>query len=559
MRRLAFSSFPFDDIEPEHSPSPSGLSSFSNTDQDDAAMKEDRKFSHGGYKNAINNRPDAEWKERHQSLLLSNPQQFTVADVLEAEHCMRWWIQKCRSLLKTSRHRAVVVNKEKPDANLPGSAAAHAVVSAFELFGHVVTVIAAQPELLQLTNHASDEQLIYWYDGQYPRASHLLNAILDAWRLCWIQAEGDNTKLLPCPESVFRVLKDQWSDWVPLNARTYTIIMDAPVATMPDFRSGMPIYHVPIFCEEIIQFMLLKKMPKEIPGRLPYQPSAEMSLLPDCVTYTVALNAWVRSGLPEASSRAEALYQQFASLAANGTLEATPNTFCYNTLLIAMTEQPKTIVKNRQSILKFAFTPPKPLNKELMDLILQRELVLDRAEQMFCSMPTCPFKDVIMDKTSCRTIIFAWADYSLLMRYVNRKASVDSMERAVAILYEMAQSYVDGGNSNLGIDSSFFGKLIATLAMNQPTIVDSDVYADLRKAEEIFEFLQSFYRHTNDNRFAPSVNLWSVMILVYAKLGRPDEAEAILNHIEDMARSQNQPQLLPRLSYYRGTCKIYCY
>ena len=183
---------------------------------------------------------------------------------------------------------------------------------------------------------------------------------------------------------------------------------------------------------------------------------------------------------------------------------------------------------------------------------MRRQEALFLAEDMFRSMQHCTYPNVMPDTVSFRTIIFAWAEYSVDLRYIDRNKSRDAMDRAVALLYEMAKLRVDSGNITIDIDFSFFGKIISTLALNQPKVIDEFVQCDLRQAEEVYQHMLDLYRSTRDKRFTPDTTLLCAMTLVYAKDGRPLEAEAILTRLENEARSKDQPSLLPRMSYYRG-------
>jgi PPR repeat len=506
-------------------------------------------------------RSNEQWEQMHASIMSKHT--FSVADILGAEQCMRWRVSQCLSLLQSKRESTNTSPSAKgretsteaeavTDSVIYGADAAKAIVAALDLFGFIVKALQSQPDLLHLQtlDNVLDDRLIHWYDGRHPRATHVLNAIIDAWRVCWIDLDN-NYKCLPSPEFIFQTLKDNWSDLVPFNERTYTIIMDAPVSTMYHSRSGFPLYHVPLFCEEVINFMLLEKAPKDVPG-YPRRYAIETSTLPDNVSYATALNAWVRSGRPDAGLRARNLFNQFVSFCSKGTLSTTPNTFCYNTLLVAMTTPPKSIVQKRATLLEKLSKGKENKDMALIDNLMEREKVLNRADIMFRSMQSCPYPDVVPDAVSYRTIIFAWTDYSLDLRYVNRKMSNKANMRAVALLYEMAQLRVDSGNSTLDIDSSFFGKLISTLALNQPWPPDANALMDLRRAEDIFRFMLKMYDRTNDERFSPDESILSVMILIYAKNGRPQEADDILSRLENEALSQNKHVMIPRIGYYRG-------
>ena len=511
-------------------------------------------------KRYVDNRSDQEWEHVHTAIMQKNS--LEVMDIIDAEQCMRWWISQSRACLQKTRNERTRVNRllkgqqrYTAAANTSNrSIAAKAIVSALDLFGHVVAAIEMKPELLQFdhigTGATSDTAMRHWYDGHLPRATHLLNAILDAWRLYWIDLDSDNT-LLPTPQAIFTLLKDNWCDHVPMNERTYSIVMDAPVAAISLFNNATTQQEVPIFCEEVINFMLERKVPKNISEhtRTFY---AEQSTLPDNVTYATALNAWARSGRNDAAKRAEILFNQFTTLCSNGTLPTWPNTFCYNTVLVAMSTPPATSINQRWILLKNATKSEQTLDQSIVDDVLRHQDALVLAEDMFRSMQFCPYPNVMPDSVSFRTLIFAWAEYSVDLRYVDRLKSQNAMNRAVALLYEMAQLRVASSNTAIDINCSFFGKVISTLALNQPLDIDHFAQADFRRAEEVYQYMLNLYRSTRDERFTPDASLLCAMTLVYAKGGRPLEAEAILTRLENEARSRNQLSLLPRISYYCG-------
>jgi hypothetical protein len=511
----------------------------------------------------VSNRSDQEWEQIHDEILQKNI--LDVMDVIDAEQCMRWWISQSRANLQKTMKDRTSFNRFKSkqrneEENLtvsgtdPRINASKAIVSALDLFGHLVNAIEAQPELLTFDDSAnlrtSDYSLNHWYDGYLPRATHLLNAILDAWRLCWINLDSDN-KYVPIPQTIFTLLRDTWSDYVPMNETTYSIVMDAAVAKMSSLSNTASQQEVPIFCEEMIRFMLEKKVPKNISDQArPYY--AEYSTLPDNVTYSTVLNAWARSGRTDAAERAEALFNEFTTFCSNGTLPTMPNTFCYNTVLVAMSTPPDSFVKQRRTLLIKAKAPDYRIDQRLADNVLRRENTLLLAEDMFRSMQHSPYPNVMPDTISFRTMIYAWSEYSVDLRYADREKSQNAIDRAVALLYEMAQLHVSSSNNAIDIDYSFFGKIISTLALNQPLVVDSFAKADFSRAEELYHYMLDLYRTTRDNRFTPDTSLLCAMTLVYAKDGRPLEAEAILTRLENEARSRNQVSMLPRISYYRG-------
>jgi hypothetical protein len=526
--------------------------------------------AHAGYKKSQNpsnrldsRRSDHEWEQIHCTIMKKDALQ--VSDIDEAEKCVLWWIARCRAGVQKTKQERMRNNRFKrrtrqSNQNMVNickkhsNGAAKAIASALDLFGRVVEENAARPELLQMatTNNMSmiDENWKNSYDRLVPRATHVLNAILDAWRLCWIDIGNDN-KYLPTPETIFALLKDKWSDLMPMNERTYFVVMDAPVAVMNLLCDETPQYQVPIFCEKVIDYMLHRKGRNDVHGH-PHQFFSEISMLPENASYATALNAWARSGRSDAASRAESLFNQFLTLCSNGTIGAIPNIVCYNSALMAMTSPPKAIIKQRTNLLKKSRDIEQQHDLELVNFILSRHQILNRADDVFRAMQRCPHPKLMPDSVSFRTMIFAWADYAVDLRYVDRNKSSEAMDRAVALLYEVAKLQVDSGSNAIDINYSFFGKLITSLALNQPQTPDVYTKADRRRAEEIYHHMSNLYRRTRDERFTPDSDILCAMILVYANDGRPFEADAILFRLEHEARVNNEVASLPRISYYSG-------
>jgi hypothetical protein len=217
-----------------------------------------------------------------------------------------------------------------------------------------------------------------------------------------------------------------------------------------------------------------------------------------------------------------------------------------------MSTPPNALVEKRPILLMNAKKEEYTIDQSLVDSVLRRENALLSAENVFRSMQLCPYPNVMPNTVSFRTIIYAWAEYAVDLRFVDRKKSQNAMDRAVSLLYEMAQLHVHSCNATVEIDYRFFGKIISTLALNQPQIIDGFVKADLRRAEEVYQYMLDLYRTTRDQRFTPDTALLCAMTLVYAKDGRPLESEAILTRLENEARSRNRVSMIPRISYYRG-------
>jgi pentatricopeptide repeat protein len=126
----------------------------------------------------------------------------------------------------------------------------HRVLYCINLFDVVARSLQSHPEWLSSTDvndrpHGSPS-LRYWCDGRRPRATHLLNAILDQWRIVLTsEAKLDprssalpwqgRFSSLPNPVEMWHLL-EEWSRrpvetetpvQLPLDSRTYTLVMNA--------------------------------------------------------------------------------------------------------------------------------------------------------------------------------------------------------------------------------------------------------------------------------------------------------------------------------------------
>jgi pentatricopeptide repeat protein len=375
-------------------------------------------------------------------------------DVCHAEETVRWW-----------------TTQRTPEG----------VTSAFRIFERIAIELEKSPHLLDT------EDLIYWLDGRYPRATHLLNAALDAWRIVW-EMSGEASTLRPeqVLSSVERLAAATPS--VPLNERTYSIIMNAAVKR-GDFGT-------PIFTERILETMLVES-------------ETNPAVLPDTVAFTTAIHAWAVSGRPDAAHRAEELWREMLSLADDQVIDAKPNTVMYNTVLNAL------VRSNVRA------------NMERADEILR---------QMFNS----PYQDVYPDTVSFRLVIFGWTE--LEPSFIEAVPSCSSgVDRAYSLLTEMLRIY-ETGSSNVDIDASFFSKLISTLARFD---------TDLKKAQDIYGHLLDLYERTGDPRFEPDIYTTRAMLIVYSKQNEPVKAEALLERLEHEAESSGDLHMMPKRGHYR--------
>lgn len=391
-------------------------------------------------------RTETEWKEFTSKCLdplLSPVGSLSSQNLVAAEETIRWW---------TTQRTVQGVN------------------AAFLLYERMAVELEENPDLLET------EDMIYWLDGRYPRATHLLNAALDAWRIVWEETGAT----LP-PEQVLLSVERFASATPPvlLNDRTYSIIMNAAV------KRGDP--GTPIFTERILETMLVNSQ-------------INPAVMPDIVAFTTAVRAWAISTRPDAAQRAEGLWLEMLSLHDDRVIDATPNTVLYNTVLSAL-------VRTRQ------FSD------------------MERADEILRQMLTSPYQDVYPDTVTFRLVVYGWTE-------LDDPLGVD---RAYLLVQEMLRIY-ETGSASLELDSTFFSKLISTLAR-----FDSN----LDKAESIYQELVALYERTGDACFEPDVYATRAMIIVYAKQGRPEKAEPLLERLEHEALSSGDLKMMPKRGHYR--------
>lgn len=211
--------------------------------------------------------------------------------------------------------------------------------------------------------------------GRYPQLMHLLNAVVDSWRIVWESQQTNQQQrreerdkaVVESPQGLF--LRLQSVDPRFVNSRTFTILITAILSTMPpnrqqghdrqrrphrqaneqrpasDASSGAD--EAPVLCEQIFHHMLELSASSSI--RSSTNPAADV--FPDVIAFTSVLNAWAKSGHPDAPMRAlgfwsewELRLQQRERASANeqhahfaALLErSAPNVFSYNTLIRAL-------------------------------------------------------------------------------------------------------------------------------------------------------------------------------------------------------------------------------
>jgi hypothetical protein len=406
-----------------------------------------------------------EWRARTARLLSQGP--FSADDIDQAGEAIRWWTTQVRSKNKVLQ--------------------VEAVRNALKLFEQCHLELQADPALL--------EKVPYWYNGRTPRATHILNAVLDAWRISWCSTKKHRD--LKSPENMLAFLKEMNEPPI-LSCRSYSIIMHAAV------QKPVRRHESPLFCESVLSQMLERSQ-------------FDKAALPDKVALSTVLNAWAKSGRSDAPERADQLFVQILQLYEHRALDAMPDRILYNSMLVAL-------VSTKSS--------------KQMDL-RRRKHWIERADEYLRDMQLSPYSRVSPNTTSFRIVIFAWADLS--------QHSFQAIDRAFQLLQEMVRLY-EAGDPHVEPDAPLFAKLLSTLIRRGlGKRVAMDRY---EKAEEIYQYMSELHKRTQDARFAPDIHIARAMCIVYAKTKRPHKADAMLELLEKLSEKHDDPELLPGLGHY---------
>ena len=373
-----------------------------------------------------------------------------------------------------------------------------AISYAFQLFRHMATQLhQEQPDLIQV--------VYYWDRGAFPRATSLLNAIMDLWRIAWQQ----NIISHPDPTEAFAFVQEMDALQVPVECRSFTYAMQAALQRSPDDNTCPE-----LFCENILAFLLVRG-------------SEQDNCLPDRIAWTMALNAWAKSNRPDAAERAMQLWQLLMDLQHQRKLRETPNTILYNAVLEALTK-----------------------TRQVQDM--------EQAEIILMSMMETPFPDVVPDTVSYRLVVFGWNALAveLFRRQQQQRdrqqqlsfSARDAMERAFRLVKIASRDIKEGQPV---INASFYAMLISTLSRN------SRDYTDHKRAEEIFHYLNQQYEKTKHSQFQPDAHILKAMLIIYAKTNRPKQAQAVLEHLEAMSVQHDDLTMFPKRGHYRDVIQAW--
>jgi tetratricopeptide (TPR) repeat protein len=403
---------------------------------------------------------------------------------------------------------------------------------AWQLFERLVTAVEHAPTLLQ------DDYVVHWYDGRYPRATHLLNAILDSWRICYTapQRHDEEVNDVLSPRQVLSVL-ERWTavvPAVPVNARTYTILLTAAIqrGQLPDTRNidsscsrgsndfsrGDPT-QVPIFAQDLLATMLERGL----------QHPAE---LPDAVMWTASIRAWALSMREDAAEGAWALWQDWHAMLEEQVVRIPPNTVACNTIMdVLMTQSSSDGGTRLEPALK--------------------------ADQLLQDMIWHGYYGVAPDTVSFQLIIFGWANVAERRltaveedAYQGKEAedAIDPLDQACQRLSDMLDLDLSG-DASVQADATYFAKIISVAARQ----------GRLELAENLYDQLSLLYERRGEQRFSHDIHVTRAMVILYAKSNRPVQAETLLYDMESDAATSLNPSILPKPSHYRDVIRCWAF
>jgi pentatricopeptide repeat protein len=265
-----------------------------------------------------------------------------------------------------------------------------------------------------------------------------------------------------------------------------------------------------------------------------YETTRDPDLLPNVVSFNSVINAWSKSGQPEATQKAEALIQRMQDLAKSwNETSLMPETRSFNSVLIAWVHSKERdapyrceeVLQRMNSLYKHGYMQCQPdvfsINTVLDCWAKSRipegperaEAILRHTERLHLASNTSVQPDV----TSYTTVMNAWA----------RSGHPDAALRAQALFDEVLKKYLSGSGRDLKPDLTSFGTLIAAWGRTK-----SEYGA--AKAQKVFNNMVALYK-AGDKDLQPTKIQYTALLDAWAKAGQPEMAENILRKFERAA------------------------
>jgi hypothetical protein len=385
---------------------------------------------------------------------------------------------------------------------------AGAVDAAFRLVDRVTLEVSHNDGYLLTT-----PELRHWYTGSYPRATHLLNDVLSAWMRCWKYPVFNDEVRIFSPSEILLVVEGLATAGVPVDCRSYSLLMKASL-----YHEGANCDPAPLFCDKVLCRMIERG-------------SEHSECLPDVVAFSTAINAWAKSTLPDAAQKALDLFREIVQLYDDRVLDEPPNTVTYAGVLEALVKAEKW---------------------DEMEI----------AETLLVEMNDSPYAGVSPCAVCYGIVLYGWVNFARSLGVRNRhplgrqagdavelaplgRQSRDAVDRAYRLLQQAILMNKSLVQQRL-VDTSICSKVVSAAVH---TILHP---ADYAKVEEMVETLFG-----QNSEFEPDLRTCRTLIFLYAKTRRPQQAQALLEYVENEATANNEASALPRLSLYRDVIKCW--
>jgi len=294
------------------------------------------------------------------------------------------------------------------------------------------------------------------------------------------------------PVRMFDFLKNWRIQGITMLPQIHLILMQT--ASEATQNSPADRKKLPLFFGEIIRYMLLEQLPG---------PAHLAGARPGVDHFILLLKAWAESGRDDRISRGIQTIPMVQELSRRRRIHFRPNTLLYNALLQLLAS-----------------------SADANDL--------RNAERVFHEMEKGLVPDASPDKISYRIIFYGLANVIA--------HDSQAKDRIMALLREMEreeeQHDIVGSfqlhRPRAQLDAAMYGYLILKLAHA----------GHFDQAEQVYQSLLSMYTKFREPRFCPDYHVKRALCFVYARTGRPREAEKMVLGMEDEfgLDSENSPK-----------------
>ena len=321
-------------------------------------------------------------------------------------------------------------------------------------------------------------EMAHWFEGNYPRSAKLLDGILTVWYKWWIRHPKE-TDLNP--EEMLALVENLRSGNppLPLTDKSFCVIIAAA-------SKGKSPKKAAYFADQRLEQLLKESL-------------HDTRLRPSNITLNTVLNAWAKSGLPNAPEKVKTLFHKIEHLYRDGKIDQPPDEAAHICLMQAWSKS------GRKE------TPFK-------------------VEEILDSMKNSTTRHVTPTIPAYRLAIHAWV----------KSDEKFACERVHALFVELINLYMSG-DEQMELDADFFSVVISKLARERKS----------EMAEEVFQLLEQL--SIRDPKLEPSSRVLLGMVIAYSKSRKPgstEKAESILLNLQEKAEANDDMELLPRRGYY---------